>query len=128
MKDEKALLARRKAMQVLGVGLAAGGMMLIGGRSEAAAPPAPAAAPPAAKPAADAAALNCKDKAPIDETSKGLRRALQYKEKSDTADKACRLCAQFEGKKFGDCGSCKLFTGAVNPNGVCLSFAPLAAK
>lgn len=55
-------------------------------------------------------------------------RALQYKEESDQADKKCSGCAQFEGKKYGDCGACKLFTGAVNPNGVCLSYAPIAAK
>ena len=72
--------------------------------------------------------VNCKEAAPIDETSKGLRRALQYKEKTDDAAKKCSGCAQFEAKKYGGCGACKLFTGAVNPNGVCLSYAPLAAK
>jgi type IV secretory pathway VirB10-like protein len=107
----------------------------------AVAPPPPAAAPDApaapaapdapAAPAAEAKAegdVNCKEAAPIDETSKGLRRALQYKEKTDDAAKKCSGCAQFEAKKYGGCGACKLFTGAVNPNGVCLSYAPLAAK
>jgi hypothetical protein len=140
------LLPRRQAMQVLGVGLASG-LLLSGCKEEAKAPtpapapPAPVAAPPApaaveAKPAdtrpAEAAAepggLDCKDKAPIDDTSTAMRKALQYKDKSDVPGRSCQACAQFEGKKFGDCGGCKLFTGAVNPGGNCLSFTPIAAK
>jgi hypothetical protein len=70
--------------------------------------------------------LNCKDKAPIDEASKGLRRALQYKEKSAEAGKNCLGCAQYNVGTYGDCGGCKLFTGAVNPGGHCLSYAPKA--
>ncbi|MCA2980177.1 MAG: hypothetical protein INH41_08385 [Myxococcaceae bacterium] len=88
---------------------------------------APAAAPSTAEAKAEGD-LNCKEAAPIDDTSKGLRRALQYKEKSDDAAKKCSGCVQFEAAKYGGCGACKLFTGAVNPNGVCLSYAPLAAK
>jgi hypothetical protein len=104
----------------------------------AAVKPEPAAAPPPAEPAAPAPAeaaqpvaaadgdLNCKEKAPIDDASKSLRRALQYKEKSAEAGKNCGGCAQFEAAKYGACGSCKLFTGAVNPGGHCLSYAPKA--
>lgn len=139
------LMARRKTLKVLG--LAAGGLLVFPACKEAAKPSPPAAAPPpvvkppevAAKPPEPAAApageppatnavgdLNCKEKAAIDETSKGLRRALQYKEKSAEAGKNCKGCAQFEAGKYGDCGACKLFTGAVNPEGHCLSFAPKA--
>jgi hypothetical protein len=156
--EDKNVLARRNLLKALGVGLAAGGLLLAGCKQDAApvaaqpaaapppapkppapapeaaaaaAEPAPAAAPTAAGDAPAAAApaegLNCKDKAPIDDTSKSMRRALQYKEKSDTAGKACKGCAQFEAKKYGDCGGCKLITGAINPEGVCLSFAPLQA-
>jgi hypothetical protein len=146
-----ALMDRRKTLQVLG--LAAGGLLVFQGCKEeakapapaakppepapvAAKPPEPAAAPPAeaakpAEPAAQPAAaadgeVNCKEAAPIDEASKSLRRALQYKEKSAEAGKNCAGCAQFEAAKFGACGGCKLFTGAVNPAGHCLSYAPKA--
>lgn len=145
------LFNRRKTIQVLG--LTAGSLLVFQGCKEEPKPPAPAPAPPpapvaakppepAAKPAepaapADPAApaqptaaangdLNCKEAAPIDEASKGLRRALQYKEKSAEAGKNCAGCAQFEAAKFGACGGCKLFTGAVNPGGHCLSYAPKA--
>ncbi len=96
----------------------------------AAKPAEPAAADPAAPAQPTAAAntgdVNCKEAAPIDETSKGLRRALQYKEKSAEAGKNCAGCAQYEAAKYGACGACKLFTGAVNPGGHCLSYAPKA--
>lgn len=137
------LIARRKTLKVLG--LAAGGLLVFPACKEEAKAPSPVAAPPpvvkppevaakppepaaapAAEPPAAAGDLSCKDKAPIDDTSKGLRRALQYKEKSAEAGKNCKGCAQFEAGKYGDCGACKLFTGAVNPEGHCLSFAPKA--
>jgi len=176
--DGTALLGRRRALQLLGVGLTAGGLLGLPGCKEgagsqstelsggsaapAAAPrppaqvapppvetaPAPAAQPPpqaaqpppaqAAPPPAEAPApaqaapaptqggLSCKTAAPIDEASQSLRRALQYHEAGTTPEKRCRLCAQFEAGKYGPCGGCKLFTGAVNPEGVCLSFAPRA--
>ncbi len=141
--EEKNMLARRNLLKALGLGFASGGLLLAACKQDAApaakpapaAPPAPtavaptpaAAAPPAAGEAKVAEGLNCKDKAPIDEASKGLRRALQYKEKSDTPGKVCSGCAQFEAKKYGDCGGCKLITGAINPEGICLSYAPLQA-
>jgi High potential iron-sulfur protein len=120
MNDENdSKLGRRQALQLLGLGVSAAGVLI--------AAPALAGAPPkAAAPKAPAAPLSCNDKAPIDETSKTMRTALQYKEKADAPEKKCSGCAQFEAKKFGDCGGCKLFTGAISPEGSCLSFAPLA--
>ncbi len=119
MNDDK--LGRRQVMQVLGLGVTAGGLLLVKASEALAAPP-----PKGAPKAPAAAPLTCTDKAPIDETSKTLRAALQYKEKYDVPEKKCSGCAQYEAKKFGECGACKLFTGAVAPDGVCLSFAPIA--
>lgn len=149
------LFNRRKTIQVLGL-TAGSLLVFQGCKEEAKAPtpapapppppvpvaakpPEPAAKPPEPAPAAPAEPaapaqptaaadgdLNCKEAAPIDETSKGLRRALQYKEKSAEAGKNCAGCAQYEAAKYGACGACKLFTGAVNPNGHCLSYAPKA--
>ncbi len=64
---------------------------------------------------------------PLDEGSQNLRKTLQYKEQTDQPAKHCSACAQYTGGQYGECGGCKLFTGPVKPNGVCLSFAPLAA-
>jgi hypothetical protein len=119
--ENETKLGRRQAMQVLGLGITAAGMIIARPESAFAAAPAKAAAKPAAAP------LSCNDKAPIDATSKTMRSALQYKEKYDTAEKKCSSCLQYEAKKFGECGGCKLFTGAVAPDGVCLSYAPIAA-
>jgi hypothetical protein len=135
---------RRRTLQVLGIGLAGTVLLPACKKEEAAAPapkPAPAPAAPAAAPAAPAGEptaaapaaakpegdLNCETAAPIDEASKGLRAAFQYKEKSAEAGKNCAGCAQYIAGKYGGCGGCKLFTGAVNPNGHCISWVPIAA-
>jgi hypothetical protein len=111
--DRSSGLGRRQALQLFGVGLTA-----VGGLASLAATPALGA---------DAPALNCKEKVELDENQVGLRRALQYKEKAPTPDKHCSICIQFEEGKYGECGGCKVLGGAVNPNGVCLSFAPKLA-
>src|SRR5262249_51106206 len=64
----------------------------------------------------------CMEKDPGDDAAQQLRKNLQYKEKTDNPVKRCNLCVQFEPNKYGECGACKLFKGAVNPVGVCLSF------
>jgi len=116
------LLGRRQAIQYLGVGLsAASGLALLGGCKSGDKPAAPAAAPAAA------AGGSCQEKIEVDEAAKNLRRVLQYKEKADNPEKRCTGCAQFDAGKYGECGGCKLFAGAVNPEGGCLSFAPKGA-
>ena len=102
-------VGRRQALQLLGLGFTAASLL---GSTRA---------------AAETAELRCKEKVTLDEAAVGLRRALQYKEKAPTAEKKCSLCAQFEAGKYGECGGCKVLPGAVNPEGVCLSFAPKAA-
>jgi hypothetical protein len=98
---------RRRALQILGAGLgAATGVLALSG-SEAHAE----------------AALNCKNKVPIDPVAVQMRRNLQYSEKSNAPGKKCSNCAQYEAGKYKECGGCKLFAGAVNPEGNCLSWA-----
>jgi hypothetical protein len=125
--DGANLIGRRRALQVIGVGFgAASGIFALSGCNNNSAPstgPTQGAAP-----AAPVAASNsCADKVETDDAAKTLRKTLQYKEKSDNPDKKCSLCAQFEAGKYGNCGGCKLFGGAVNPEGACLSFAPKVA-
>jgi hypothetical protein len=105
--DETRRFDRRRALQLLWTGLgAASGVLAL------------------TAPAAHAAvALDCKKKAPIDAAGLQLRRTLQYLEKSNVPGKRCFNCAQFEPGKYKECGGCKLFGGAVNPDGHCLSWA-----
>jgi hypothetical protein len=104
--DERPRFDRRRALQILGAGLgAAGGVLALAG-SEARA----------------AETVNCNKKVPFDPAAAQVRRTLQYEEKSNVAGKRCDNCGQFEAGKYGPCGGCKLFAGAVNPAGYCLSW------
>ena len=123
MQDENAsknAVSRRHSLQLLGAGLAVGGTLILEACKGNDAPSGGTSAP---APAANATPDDCsKD---IDETSLTLRRTLQYKAKSDSPDKRCVTCAQFIADKYGACGGgCKLITGAIKPNGTCLSYAP----
>lgn len=96
-------LGRRKALRVIGQGVV-GAVVLAR--------------------ASDAFAVKCD--AEIDGKSKKMRKALQYVEKSKQKGKNCANCMQWikpaEGEK---CGGCKLFSGPVDPEGYCLSYAPM---
>ncbi len=105
--DETMRFNRRRALQILGAGLGAASGVLALASTEAHAE----------------AALNCKTKIPVDPAAMQVRRNLQYKEKSEQPGKKCSNCAQFEAGKYKECGGCKLFAGAVNPEGSCLSWA-----
>ena len=108
------LMVRRRALQVLGVSFTAAGGLLLGCNKGG---------------GSGGAAGSCQDKVEVDESAATLRRTLQYKEKADNPDKKCSVCAQFEVQRYAGtgCGGCKLFAGAVNPEGGCLSFAPKPA-
>jgi len=114
------LMVRRRALQVLGASFtAAGGLLVLSGCNKGGGQGG----------AAPGAGGNCQDKIEVDETAANLRRTLQYKEKADNPEKKCSVCAQFEVERYAGtgCGGCKLFAGAVNPEGGCLSFAPKGA-
>ena len=119
-------MVRRRALQVIGVALAsASGVGMLAGCKKSGSEGAASGATGASA----GAGGSCEAKIPGDETATNLRRTLQYKEQSDTPDKKCTTCAQFESDRYAGmgCGGCKLFGGAVNPDGVCLSFAPRQA-
>lgn len=95
-------LARRQALRVIGQGVV--GAVVLAKTS-------------------DAFAVKCD--AEIDGKSKKMRKALQYVEKSKQKGKNCANCLQYiEPKKGEKCGGCKLFSGPVEPEGYCLSYAP----
>ena len=118
------LVGRRRVLQLVGVGVGvgfgAGSLLGLEGCKDKA-----AEGGATGTSAGGGGALDCKS--PIDETSKGLRKTLQYKVKADVPEKNCKACAQYEPGKYGDCGGCKLMTGPVRPEGSCLSFAPIGA-
>lgn len=118
------LMIRRRALQVIGTSFTAGGLLLLGCNKSGS-----QGSGSSAGAAAAGAGGSCQDKIEVDEAAATLRRTLQYKEKSDTPDKKCSSCAQFEVERYAGtgCGGCKLFAGAVNPEGLCLSFAPKGA-
>lgn len=145
---EDQVITRRNALKMVGGFAAGGALALVGCQQEAStgaeqappAPSAPEAAPEAApepaptdaeaKPSADAGgaggAVEC-DTSGIDEPSKSMRNTLKYVEKTPEEGKICSGCAQWKAPE-GDsaCGGCNLFTGPVNPNGYCISYAPKA--
>ncbi len=124
------LIGRRQTFHLLGVGLTAAGVLASvackqgsdsSSQSGASTPPSPASPPPA-PPAEEALSCN----SPIEPASAQSRKIMQYKNPAAIPEKHCSACSQFIEAKYGDCGGCKLFTGPVNPNGGCLSFAPKA--
>lgn len=118
-KNGSQLLGRRRTLQLLGAsGLAATGLLGLAGckKDEGG----------GAAGSSGAASTGGGCNAAVDDTSKNLRKTLQYKAKTDNPEKKCNGCAQYTVKTFGDCGGCKLFTGPVEPEGVCLSFVPIA--
>ena len=117
--DGAKLMVRRRALQVLGVGLTtASGLLVLQGCNKGGG---------GGGGGGGGATGSCQDKGEPDENALTLRKTLQYKEKSEIPDKKCNICAQYEPGKYGDCGGCKLFAGGVNPEGSCLSFAPKQA-
>jgi len=111
--DETLRFNRRRALQILGAGLGAASGVLALASTDA---------------HAQAAATSCKNKIPVDAAAVQMRRNLQYNEKSNQPGKKCGNCAQFEAGKYKECGGCKLFAGAVNPEGSCLSWAAILKK
>lgn len=133
MEDKRKLrlLGRREAMQILGVGLAAGGIAGLAACNKKepapqAAPTTPAPAPTTPTPSAAAPTptgpMTCES--PIDPAATQLRTTLQYKDVAAIPEKHCSACQQFKPGMYGECGGCNLFAGPVKPNGGCIGFAP----
>lgn len=119
MVDEKTehRLARRDALRVLGSGVFFGGVVARSALARA-----------ETKKEGDAKAVDCSKEGKIDKKSKQMRKVLQYVDKTKQPGKVCSGCIQWVAAEKGkSCGGCKLFTGPVNPNGYCLSYAPSKA-
>ena len=124
-KDSK-LLGRRRTLQIFGMGLAAGGLVVAGIGCSKDTPAPPSADNSNGSGGANGGGGDCMQD--IDDGSKTLRRTLQYKNKAVVPEKHCSACAQFIPNKYTTCGGgCKLIPGPVKPEGGCLSFAPIGA-
>ncbi len=117
--DDSKLIGRRRTLAILGAGLGAGGLFVLGACNK------DKGGGQGTGSSSGAAALDCYTG--YDEASKATRRVLQYKDKAVDSEKQCSACAQFNAAQYAECGGCKLFTGPVQPNGGCLSFAPKGA-
>ncbi len=115
--DGSRLLGRRYALRLLGVGLAAGGVLALDacGKSSG----------PSQGGGAAGGGQDCNST--IDDQSRTMRRTLQYNDVAAVPEKHCGACVQYDATKYGACGGgCKLFAGPVKEGGGCLSFAPKA--
>jgi hypothetical protein len=115
--DGSRLLGRRYALRLLGVGLAAGGVLALEacGKSSG----------PSQGGGAAGGGQDCNST--IDDQSRTMRRTLQYNDVAAVPEKHCGACVQYDATKYGTCGGgCKLFAGPVKEGGGCLSFAPKA--
>lgn len=118
-------LSRRESLARLGGGAMLLASSLVGHARLARAgdPPSASSAPVADDKSKDV--KDCTEGVELSEQSKRMRKTLQYVSKSSKPDKYCSNCSQWippEGE--GPCGGCKLFSGPVNANGYCLSWAP----
>ena len=69
--------------------------------------------------------LTCTDLADLNVAAKQLRAALEYKDSSPEADaKSCANCQFYGPAPEGECGTCTLIQGPINPGGYCNSWAP----
>lgn len=70
----------------------------------------------------DAAAgsdLSCNDLSALTETEVTTRDSLQYAEVSTTDGQNCTNCEQYEAAGEGECGTCLVVPGPINPEGWC---------
>lgn len=69
---------------------------------------------------------DCTEGVDLAADSKRMRKTLQYVSQTKQPGKMCSTCMQWIPPEGGEgaCGGCKLFSGPVNANGYCLSYAP----
>jgi hypothetical protein len=126
-KAESEVVGRRRTLQLLGLGLAAGGLFVLDACSKPSGGGGGAGGSASGTPGTTGATPgDCT--ASIDDNSKNQRRLLQYRSPAADPAKHCSACAQYVDGQYGDCGGgCKLIPGPVKPTAGCLSFAPKGA-
>jgi hypothetical protein len=113
-------LGRRHTLQLLGAGLAVGGLFGVSGCNKE-----QGSSGGSSTQGASEKGGGCKT--PVDEAGKTQRRTLQYVEKAVDPQKKCSDCAQYVEAQYAPCGGCKVVPGPIKPEGGCLAFAPKTA-
>ena len=54
------------------------------------------------------------------------RKNLQYKERADTPEQACKKCSQYLPAEGSGCATCRVVRGPIHPDGWCKVFTPKA--
>jgi hypothetical protein len=122
VKDDQSVsrpLGRRHTLQLLGAGLAVGGLFAAGGCKK------DQGSSGGDGQGASAKGAGCNT--PVDEAGKTQRRTLQYVDKAVDPQKKCNACAQYVEAQYAPCGGCKVVPGPIKPEGGCLAFAPKTA-
>lgn len=65
----------------------------------------------------------CNDLTGLSDADKQTRTQFQYTGTSADANKVCDKCALWVGLQ-GNCGTCQVVKGPINPKGTCTAFAP----
>jgi len=68
-------------------------------------------------------ALSCTDLTGVDPAAVQTRTAMSYQDTGPDPSRHCSGCQFFTAGAAGQCGTCQLFAGPINPNGTCNSFA-----
>jgi hypothetical protein len=69
------------------------------------------------------APLSCTDTSSLSPAEVTLRTTLGYSDHSTEPARQCRACLQFVAPPTeGQCGTCKIVKGPINPSGNCKSF------
>jgi hypothetical protein len=75
---------------------------------------------------AEGPAIDCTDLSGVSEADIQTRQSLGYVELSTEADKNCLNCVQYTPAEMeGECGTCALIVGPINPEGYCTSWAEI---
>lgn len=68
--------------------------------------------------------LACDDSSGLQPADAEARKALEYKERADTPERACKNCAQYVEPEGSGCATCHIMKGPIHPDGSCKVFSP----
>ena len=67
--------------------------------------------------------LDCTDTSGLDDQQIAVRESLNYIEETTTEGQRCDNCALYTAAGEGECGTCSVVPGPINPAGWCTSWA-----
>jgi hypothetical protein len=70
----------------------------------------------------EASSLDCTDTTGLSDTDIATRQGLAYIEQTEIPDQLCSNCQHYVDAPPGECGTCALIPGPINPDGWCMSW------